>query len=228
MALYEVVLNTRFAGQLCVNRWNYTTVTAFADPTGSTSLLQAMGLAPSGSPATFPADGLLALLQAILSTGLEFVSVSARQIYNVEDFYEFVYPSDTNGDVTGESMSPVIAFGYRTSRVRTDIRRATKRFAGVPESSIGTEGMISAGVLAAVKEVADKMSENLVITPAGTTYTFYPIVVQKEKYTTPSGKDAYRYYADEEEQYEHIAEGIVWTEYESVRSQTSRQYGRGS
>jgi hypothetical protein len=58
--------------------------------------------------------------------------------------------------------------------------------------------------------------------------TFTPVIVGKQQYTTPSGNTAYRYYPTLTEQNLHLASNPVWEPYTTVRTQTSRQYGRGS
>lgn len=227
MGIYEVVLRTRFAGQDCINRWNYYSVDPSTTPNGSIALLQATGLIPSGTPAEYPEDGILNRLQTVLSTGMTFESVSARHIHEVGDFYEFVYPGGTAGIVTGPSAPPVTALGYFTNRVRQDIRRATKRFAGVPEAILGTEGVLDPTSLAAIKLVGVAMSASVSAVVGATEFFFDPCVCKKMEYTTEKGTKAYKYYPTEAEQVAQMVTGIIWTEYDTARSQTSRQYGRG-
>lgn len=226
-AIYEVVLRTLFAGQECVNRWNYVTTSTPTTADGSIALLAGTGLIPVPGDTVYEEPELLPRLQAILSTGLLFGTVSARNVYEVNDFYEYVYEADLRGSVTGESSTPFTAIGYRTNRVRQDIARGTKRFAGVPESSIGTEGILAPAVAAAVKAVGDAMSESVTFTVGSVAYTFAPAVVKKEEYTTPKGNKAYRYYATLAAQLAQVASPVEWASYAAARSQTSRQYGRG-
>lgn len=227
MSLYEVVLRSVFAGQDCVNRWNYYSVDPSSTPSGSIALLQAVGFAPSGTPAEYPSDGFVPRWQDLFSTGATLESVTARNVYEPLDFFEFIYPPDTNGTRTGESSSPTIALGYRTSRVSQAIRRATKRFAGTPETMWSTEGVLASEFVASAKNLADTMSASVSKVVGGTEYFFDPCVVKKEEYTTPSGKKAYRYYASPATQEANLVTGVVWDFYTTARTQTSRQYGRG-
>ena len=68
------------------------------------------------------------------------------------------------------------------------------------------------------------------VVPAGVGSVQYtPYVFGREKYVVEeSGKDAYRYYEDEATQLEHIALITAFTIKPTTRTQTTRQYGRGS
>lgn len=72
------------------------------------------------------------------------------------------------------------------------------------------------------------MSATLTYDDSGNTLTFTPCIAQKEEYTTPRGKKAYKYYPTEVAQAAHLASGIAWSYYPQTRTQGSRQYGRGS
>jgi hypothetical protein len=120
-----------------------------------------------------------------------------------------------------------VSVGFRTNRVRSDIARGTKRVGGISEASVGDGGEITGGYLTNVIAAADTMSETLEYVDGANTLTFIPVVVSKQEYTTTSGRIAYRYYPTFAEQDDHIASGVTWEPYTQVRSQTSRQYGRG-
>jgi hypothetical protein len=87
--------------------------------------------------------------------------------------------------------------------------------------------VFGSGTLGAMELLASVMGDTLTYDDEGNTLTYTPCVVQKEKYTTPSGKDAYRYYATESAQAPHLAVGVAWEVYDTERSQVSRQYGHG-
>jgi len=111
--------------------------------------------------------------------------------------------------------------------VRLDIDRGTKRFVGVPETAVLSGGVIGAAFYAELVQTAEAMSAILSYNDEGNTVTFAPCIVHKEEYTTPRGRKAYRYYPALSEQLSNIATGIVWQPYTTVRTQNSRQYGRG-
>lgn len=228
MPLYEVTLESRYFDQQVINRWNYLGSGSGVSITGSAALVTAMGFIPTSG--SFVTGTIAGALQAVLSSELTFISILARCLYdNPTDFYDQSFPTGVVGGTTGtDSSSPVLAYGLRTNRTRSDIDRGTKRFAGVVDGAVTTGGDIDSAVLTALQTVADYMSDVLPYTVGGSTFSFAPIVVQKFMYTTPPAKKAYKYYETEADQLDHIMENIVWTPYDRIRSQVSRQYGHGS
>lgn len=228
MAVIEVILNQEFYGQLCVNRFHYVSQGTPAAVTNAYAAIAAMGfLQTEIITGNFKSDTLAAALQNLQSTALRYVSVFARDLYSVSDFYEVPYSIAVNGTEPGEAMSPAVAFGFSSSRVRTDIRRGMKRFAGVSEGMVTTGGIIRSDVVGELTAVSAKLSAALTYDDEGNTLTFVPAILGVEEYVTPSGNRAYRPYATEAAQLAHIAQGIIWSHYNSVRTQVSRQYGRG-
>lgn len=228
MALYEATLQSRYYDQQVINRWNYLGSGSGVGISGSAALASAMGFVPTAG--SFTASTIAGALQAVVSNQLTFVSLLVRALYDdPTDFYDQTFPTGVVGGTTGsDSSSPVLAYGLRTNRTRSDIDRGTKRFAGVVDAAVTAGGEIDSAVLTALQAVADYMSDVLPYTGGGSTFSFAPIVVQKFMYTTPPAKKAYRYYEDEADQLEHIMQNVIWTPYDRVRSQTSRQYGHGA
>jgi len=64
MALYEVVVEQSYAGQQCINRFNYVSSGTPSGVTGSFGLIAALGLLLEGEPVGFPADMFGALWNA--------------------------------------------------------------------------------------------------------------------------------------------------------------------
>jgi len=225
--LYELTMFGRFQTQNWICRWNYLSSGVPAAVSGSFGLMSAFGAIPAG--AVYPSTKLFFNLMRIASTdcAVDSITVRAPAEYAVEDFYERPFLTPYTGGSGALGSSPVLAFGWRTNRVRLDIARGTKRLPGVPETAMGTGGNIEAAVLTVMNEIAVLMSSNLTYDDEGNTVTYAPVVVQKEEYTTPRGKRAYKYYPTLEEQLDHVAQGIQWQPYTQVRTQVSRQYGRG-
>lgn len=228
MPLYEVVLEQEFNGVQSINRWNYMGSGTPAAVTPSFALAKALGFAATS--ATLEAGTVGAALQGLQNLIVNFVQASVKAVYGDTDFYDAPFFTATHGIVGdgGTAISPVNAFGFRTNRVRQSIGRGYKRFVGVDESIIAGAGEITAPGLTAANAVAAAMSATLTYDDEGNNLTFIPVVVSKEKYTTPSGKEAYKYYPTELLQAPHVASGVLWTPYTVTRSQVSRQYGRGS
>jgi len=226
--IYELTLEGEYAGQQIINRWNYLSSGAAVGITGAAALLNAAGFIDTAG--NMPADTLGRAIQLLLSEEYSFIQVIAKAIREAPtDFYDYGYPAGTTAAAgSTEGMSPVVSYGFRTNLVRTDIARATKRFVGVVEGNVGPLGELTSTAKTTVQDIADLMSETLSYTDGGSSLTFAPVVVSKEKYH-PVGKTtwAYKYYDTIAEQLEHIGEGIVWSPYNFVRSQTSRQVGHG-
>jgi len=228
MPLYEVVLEQEFAGQQIINRFNYLGSGTPAAVTGSFALVSAIGGLPTST--SLGAGTLMRAIQNLQCTNVRFVQIMARAIFLDEDFYASPFLASTYGlGAPGSSaLSPIDSYGFRSNRVKQSIGRGFKRFVGVSEDNISAGGnLYDAGVtLSAI--VKDELGAALEYDDEGNTLAFAPCIAQKEKYTTPSGKSAYRYYATELLQAPHLAVGISWENYPQIRSQVSRQYGRGS
>lgn len=233
MAILELVLRTRLEDQEMINRWNYVSTGTPAAVSLSFALTYAVGAVWS-SPitSTFPVGSMFRAIQDSMTTQTNFVDVSVRNLYSTTDFYETPFAEGVNGTVvvatSNNTMTPFVTMGYTSSRIRTDVRRGQKRFSGVAESNVEGAGNFIASFLGTqMAAVALRMSEPLVYNDEGNPITFTPAICGKEAYTTPRGKTAYRYYASEVEQLENTAIGVLWQAKPKVRSQVSRQFGRG-
>lgn len=226
--LMELTLNQTYFNQRCVNRWNYVASGTPAAVTLSFALTSIMGFLPAS---TDMADTTIAgYIQIIQNPHVIFNSVIARAVYIDDDFYDSPFLSGTTGLAggDGDGMTPVNAYGFYSSRVKQSINRGYKRFVGVNEGAVEEGGVIGTDKETELTTLAGFMGDTLVYDDEGESLTFIPCIVQKEKYTVESsGKDAYRYYADQAVQLTHTAQGVAWTPYDQVRSQVSRQYGRG-
>lgn len=225
--LYEVTLTGRYNNQLTISRWNYTSTSTPAGISRSQALLIAFGGAPDVTPLFNWLDGsIMEEMSANVSDGQFWTEVMVRAVYDPLDFFTNPLPAAARGGKTGTPLTGGVAFKYRTNRVRQDIRRGTKSFAGVTESDVGLYGAIESGTIAQMNALASKMTAPLTFSDEGNTLVFTPVVVSKEEYTTPSGKKAYRY-RPEEEQDDYIASSIIWQPVPEVRTQRSRMVGNG-
>jgi len=226
--LMEVTLFQTYFNQRCVNRWNYVASGTPAAVTLSFALAKAFGLLSVTT--TLPPSTFGGQLQVLQNAAVTFNSVIARSVYIDDDFYDNPFLAGTTGSASGsgDAMSPTSAYGFFSSRVKQSIGRGYKRFVGISEGQSDAGGVMSSGVLAVMELVAGYMNATLTYDDEGNTLSFIPCVVQKEKYVVPdSGKNAYRYYADQAVQLVHTAQGVDWSPYQTVRTQVSRQYGRG-
>jgi len=228
MPLYEVVLQQSYFGQEIINRFNYVGTGTPASVTGSFALLDAMGFIPTST--TLATGTVGAGIQGIQNAACAFVQAMARAVFIDDDFFDNPFFANTVGGVggLGDPVSPVNAFGFRSNRVKQSIGRGYKRFAGMSEGDVDAGGVLTTSAGIRLTNLRNAMGASLTYDDSGNTLTFTPCVAQKLKYTTPSGKTAYKYYPTEAAQAPHIASGIAWEFYPQLRTQTSRQYGRGS
>lgn len=227
-AIMEVVLESTYRGQQCITRFNYQATGTPAAVSYSFALTFALGAQEAG--AAFAIGSVMELIQDLASTGLEFVQMTARDVHSVTDFYNVPFLSAKVGQDGGTGMSPTAALGFRTNRTRLDIRRGQRRLPGVTEGIWTTGGILEGAAETTAATLATRMSANLEYDDEGNTLTFLPIVCQKEQYTVPGSSPerfAYRYYDTYAEQLDHSMTGITWEVVTSMRTQTSRQYGKG-
>jgi len=226
MSLYEITLGTMYQQQLCVNRWNYETNSTPASVSGSFALASVFGgVLDEGNPIP---GSIIYQIGAMVVAAVEFTDIMVKNVYDPTDFYQT--PLGINGTVTGDGLPPFAAFGFRTNRTRLDIRRGTKRIVGVPEGGQNYGNLLGSSITAS-NAVAALMDNVLLYDDEGNDVVFNPVVVQREKVRLNPGVEparwSYRYYDTLAEQEDHIMRSITWEAYGTVRSQTSRQYGRG-
>lgn len=233
MALYEVVLNSSQGGQNLVNRFNYVSGGTPAGISPSLALAFAIGAIYDevAVPPAYPTGTLLNAISNMCAVALTFQQVTVLNVYDPVDFYQTAFVPPYGGVVATGSAAPFVTMGFRTNVVNRSIGRGMKRFSGLSDNAEANNGVIDGGQLALMATTAERMSEILEYDDEGNTLTFSPAVCSKQKYIPDPEKPertAYRYYATLAEQLTHTALGIVWESYPTVRSQTSRQYGRGS
>lgn len=226
--LYELVLQATYANQVCINRWNYVSLEDSVSHLGAFALLDALGFFQEGDPLTFPTDKMFYKTFNILAGATQFVEVLAKAVYDPLDFYDQPFnPVVIGGDQASNGLSPTVAYGFSTNRVRQDIARGTKRFVGVSAGHQSGSGVIDGTQMGRLQTLASAMAEEATGNDGTTDIHFKPTIVQKLKYETPSGKFAYKYYSTLELQSAHWYQNFLWTPYPDTRTQTSRQYGRG-
>jgi hypothetical protein len=228
MACYVVTLRETYAGQQCINRFPFVSTVEPTGIIGSLALLTLLGAVDIVAGA-FPVDTLLYAIQNIQAAEVTFDEIECRNLYDVTDFYVVPFVGDiSGGTAVGAAMSPTMAYGFFSNRLRTDIHRGTKRFVGANDTFVGEGGIIQGdGVTAAVALAAALSAvQNPDNTDAQGTYN--PTVFGYQAYTAPSGRRAYKPRDTEAEQLGSAAIGVTWDYYSFVRTQASRQYGHGS
>jgi len=227
MALYELILVGGLFGQQTINKWTYLMSGTPASVTGAFALSYMFG-ATRIALAKPPNDTLFYKILDVQSNQQGYVEVIVNNLYSPVDFYTTPFPARVEGNINAGSQTPFVTAGFRTNLVRRDVGRGTKRFSGIPEEVTIAGGGFTQTYKDALAVLGTAMTNVLTYTDEGNNLTFAPVILSKQSYTTPSGKRAYKYYPTEIEQVAKSAQSIVWQLYQEVRTQRSRQYGKGS
>jgi len=225
--LYELLLRQRLYDQQVINRFHYLMTGTPATVLGSFGLMFAAGCIPEGVPPAYPTNTLFSELRDMQSSDVYYEEVVASALYDVTDFYLRPFPTDVQGTYSAPASSPVLAYGFTGSRVRSDIRRGQKRVAGVVEALIGDGGEVVGTGVTQGALLAAEIGATITYDDEGNTLTYTPVTLSFEEYVTPAGNTAYRKYETLLEQMEHYAAGAEWVMKPFVRTQNSRQYGHG-
>jgi len=229
MVLMEVKMQGSYLGQQVISTFNYQGSGTPAAVSMSFALSSAFGLIPSAG--VYPTGTPFYGMRNGYSNQVSYSIGAVRDIYSDTDFYETPLVPLGVGNNTGTPSPSFNAFGFRTNRVRADIRRGFKRLPGVVTEVIGSNGALTSTALTAAQANAGLLSLVLTYDDEGNTLTFTPCVLGREKYAVPDSSPiryAYRYYPTEAEQEDFVAAGIVYQANTTVRSQVSRQIGRGA
>lgn len=227
MGLYEVVLRQTYFTSAVINRWNYLSSGGAGSALPAFGLMNALGFLPTA--ATFPAGTLAGEMQSDLSLSLIFVSAQIRNVYDPRDFFEQFWAATVHGNEGSDPSAPFVAAGFVSTQTTLAISKGHKRLAGVPESYTDAGGILSSSGLSNLSVVAERMSDIVTYAEDGASLAFAPTIVGKEKYESHADpvRFSYRYFPTEAEQLAHVASPVVWSVDGEVRSQVSRQYGRG-
>jgi len=223
--LYEITLVGDLGGQLLVNRWNYRGDGDDVPSGDAFGLASAMGFIPVAG--VFPTGTVADAIAQFTSNGVTWNQVVCRAVYDPLDFVDLPFVPVASGLQSGDVEAMFVAYGIRSNRVRTDIGRGYKRFAGVNESHVSSLGVIDVTAIGLIENLCALMADVLSFTETSLTMSYTPVIAKKFPYTTPSGRTAYRYNPVEATQMAALAAGIVWESYPTVRSQVSRQIGKG-
>lgn len=226
MPVMELTVEGSYYEQKFVNRWNYVGSGTPSAVTFSFALLSALGFT------SFPVDPALGVdffsrYRQVVNDQVKFSLATARDIHSDTDFWS-ISIAGTNGLQAGDPSATFLSFGFRTNQVKKSVRPGQKRLVGVTDEDMESGGAFAAGATGRMDNFAIEMSEVQNYDDSGQVLTFKPAVCAKMQYDTPSGGKAYKYYPSEAEQLAHTAESVVWKKKGNVRSQVSRQRGRGA
>lgn len=228
MACYVATLRQSYLNQLCINRFSYVSTVEPVGVNGSNVLATLMG----GSPLTdfqFPDGTLIQEIQGIVNPQVSFLELEVMNLFDEADFFTIPFPAGVVGEYEGGTpVTPTLAYGFYSNRITRAIRRGYKRFVGVDELAMGAGGVIVSPIAGDLVTLGSLLSSTLNPDNVDAHGVFTPSVFQYKEYTTPRGKKAYKPWPTEGEQLAHAAIGVTFQPYEYVRTQNSRQYGRGA
>jgi len=230
MSLFELVLNTEYKGQSCVNRWNYVSTSVPASTSLSFGLIAATGFLEGTGDIAFPDETMAAAIQNLQNAGVIFRSIISKNVYDLADFFSTPFNTGTIGTATsGDQSSPLLAYGLHSNQTTRKVRAGTKRFVGVSEGFMLDGGGLDTTSLAQLAVIASFMNDAVSYNDSGSILQYQPVIVHKQKITDPdTGKVKYVYFPTYDEQVpDNVAFNVVWSAMDTVRSQTSRQYKRG-
>lgn len=228
MAFFKVFLYQTYFNQQCVTSFTYESTGTAASVSTSFALTSAMGFIADGT-GIYPILTVFDAMRGLQSDQVTYTSVLTINMYDPIDFYSTPLNSGTVGFQAGEASSPVLAYGFRTSRTRRDVRRGNRRLVGVSEADVGPGGVIDGDQAALMDVAADFFGRTLTYNDEGNTLSFSPVVLKSLRVEDPdTGKIRYQQYPTEAEQAQNVMRSILWEPQGTVRTQVSRQYGRGA
>jgi hypothetical protein len=231
---FEVTILGERAGQLVVNRMNFTSNNELVESANSVGLLRALGYQPSD--VTVPdTDSVLFRFLAAQTTAYQINEIIVRNLWSVTDFITLpVSGVGWQGTITvgsGDALPTFVAAKLRTNRVRTDIRRGTLSITGGTEEQVEGADVWNTAYMTLLNSFAAAINAGPSVEVGGASTTFLPSVFKKERYPVPDSdpvRMAYRYYTDFVLFQANIASPVTWSAVERVSSQVSRKIGRGA
>jgi len=226
--LFEVEIYATFRGKPTVSQLTFASDVDDVGTTNALALAQAMGYQTSLPDTPGDESVLLAMVNAATSDYV-MKELFVRSLYNVSDFVTFVL--DTAGYTgavvpgAGTKMVAFTAMKLRTNRVRTDIRRGTLALTPYTEGSSSDGLNWDGAAITAMTAVCTALNAPPHWPLVDPVTTYRPCIISKERYVSRAGGEnlspryAYRYYEDEEEQFQHVAIGVTWSPVTRIRSQ---------
>lgn len=221
--LFEVTLRQNFLTKPAINRWHFNSSGTPASVSLSFALVSALGGIPDPITGAFEPGSLMEAIAALQADDVVYAEIEAKALYSVTDFYATPFPSGQAGVRTGQVMNNFNAYGIRSSRVRTDVGRGFKRFAGVTEDRVDAAGVLASGATTDLQAICDILNTAITYDDEGTELSFASCVLGFQEYTAPSGKPAYRPYPTLSAQLDHAAIGVVWAPIGMTTTQNSRK-----
>lgn len=180
LALYEVVVYGNISGQLTVNRFHYRSDESPDQHTGAEGLAEALGLSIDQVPPV--TSTLIGQWATLVSSAFAFTEFIVRDMYSNVNFFAAPFAPPLSGSTSSDVEAPFVSYGFSSNRVRSDIRRGQKRFAGVTENAVNAAGVITTAQLGELETLASRMDEIVAWTEGEETIAFTPVILGLERH----------------------------------------------
>lgn len=226
--LMEVILQGTTPTGMYLNKFNVYNNSLSGTTIASLPILETLGYDPS-APTAVKVGSILEAFQLMTPATFEWTQFYARDIYNVNDFAQInVSGAGWQGKRSGTAEYSAFVAKLKSTRTRQDIKAGFKALPPIltNDTGMGT-GALTSTVINMMTTICTRMDDGLDVY-IGVGFNFFGwTIAQKEKYTTDSGKTAYRYYTTLEAQAERLATPVKWVPIERVSTQNSRKFGKG-
>ena len=226
--IFEVVLQQAYQSVAMLNTFTY-----LSGGEAVSTNLQMLGLAnalgavdTSGNMlSSFTNDSPLDLLQTMQPTSLTYVSLYITAPYDEAALFDEQFPAATTGEkiFTTDEMPRFIAMTLKGNRVKRDVRRSFKRFAGVQEDDIVANNLTSTFTDMFLTPVAQGFSNVISDAVPGVIDTYTPMTLKRTPEVNGEGKTVYVLPELEADAIAQSAVGISFTAQRLVTTQNSRK-----
>lgn len=180
--LYQLTFKQRAFNIQLVNVFTYIQTNENTDPDMSSA--EALNFA-------FQED-VVPFIAGVQTSDVDYIGIEVINCFDEAELFSTTTVVPDDGSVTPTDVLPLfMAWEFRTTRVRRDIRRGYKRFSGLDESMIFGGGPV-APYITGLLNLGVAMTANIQYVTEPLTPTFRPVIVGRVKYTTEEGNEAYR------------------------------------
>lgn len=226
--LMEIVLQGITPTGMYLNKFNVYNNSLSGTTVASLPILETLGYDPS-APTASKVGSILEGFQLMTPNTFEWSQLYCRDIYNVGDFAQInVSGSGWQGKRAGTPEYSAFVGKLKSTRTRQDIKAGFKALPPLIQADVvNGAGALSGTVIGMMNTICNRLDDGLDVY-IGVGFNFFGwTIAQKEKYTTDSGKTAYRYYDTLEAQAEKLATPVKWVPIERASTQNSRKFGKG-
>ena len=230
---FEITLQGTYSNQQVINRLNFYTSSDDTIVSGAYQLGLALAWDPL-APTTPAAASVLHGYLAAQTPAYQLTKIFSRNLFDPTDFFTTLPSGAGWAGASPDAGAPSLSFVASklvTNRSRTDVRAGSLSLTPFAEANIGTGGVLTAGAIAVLQTLCDRLNEPPTYTSGGASAVYIPSVFKKVKYVPDPAKPtkfAYRYPDTLAAIEATSAIGIQWQPRSVATSQVSRRIGKGA